>query len=337
MEINILPVKQKFYPGETILGEIQIIPNQKISLENINIEMFLSFSEEWNYLHFNKKIETVNNNQNISIFDLRIKYNILEPKKYTFPFKSKLPDYLLPSFEYFKEKYKAFLRYALIVKIKSSNNEISSKVYIIINSIPKIDNKNLIIEDASLSVKKWGMFNRGQTTLQAFYLTKNYRLSDNIPIEIEINNTNSTMKVEKCEFYFIRKLIFKDKELFIEKYCQEDILIKKEYESIVQKKEKQKFNFNIDLKTINYKDFNYEGIENKQYNPADLLPSLDGNIISCEYSLKIKLKYAHKVPKEYIPTVILPIYIVHKLEKDHIEIIKKESEKIKKNEIKKNL
>ena len=342
MKIKIIPVKQEYYPGETISGKIQIIPDKNTLIEDIEIS--LSFSEEWNYLLSDKKNEKTNNNQCITNFRIGISsflskqkdsHIILEPKEYSFPYKEKLPDYLLPSFEFSQKKFKAFLRYTLQAKIISSNIEASSKIYLIINSIPKIDNK-FLIADASLDVKKWGMFNRGQTSLRAFYLTKNYRLSDIIPIEIEINNINSNLKVEKCVLFFIRKIIFKDKELFVEKYSQEDILIKNKFKSFVNKKEKKTFNFNLDLKTKNFKDFKYEGFENpyknKQYNPVDLMPSLDGVIINCEYSLKIKLKFAHKVPKEDIPTVVMPIYIVHKLDKDHIEKVKKDAEKIKENE-----
>jgi hypothetical protein len=263
MKIKIIPVKQEYYPGETISGKIQIIPDKNTLIEDIEIS--LSFSEEWNYLLSDKKNEKTNNNQCITNFRIGISsflskqkdsHIILEPKEYSFPYKEKLPDYLLPSFEFSQKKLKAFLRYTLKAKIISSNIEASSQIYLIINSIPKIDNK-FLISDASLAVKKWGMFNKGQTSFRAFYLTKNYRLSDIIPIEIEINNTNSNLKVEKCVICFIRKIIFKDKELFVEKYSQEDILIKNKFKSFVNKKEKKTFNFNFDLKTKKFKDFKY--------------------------------------------------------------------------------
>ena len=37
---------------------------------------------------------------------------VLDPKEYTFPFAEKLPDFLLPSFEFPKVKFRAFLRYS---------------------------------------------------------------------------------------------------------------------------------------------------------------------------------------------------------------------------------
>ncbi len=59
----------------------------------------------------------------------------------------------------------------------------------------------------------------------------------------------------------------------------------------------------------------------------DLLPSLNGNIITCEYSLTTQIKYEHII--ENIPQITLPIYIVHKLSDDHLEKAKEEARKLR--------
>ena len=135
---------------------------------------------------------------------------VLDQKEYTFPFEEKLPDFLLPSFEYPKIQWKAFLRYSLCLKAKIGEKNITSSIFIKINSIPRKNDKNFNLK-ASLPIKKWGIFDRGQTTLKALYLTKNYKLTDIIPVEIEIDNTNSKMKVTECKLKFNRKVIFIDK------------------------------------------------------------------------------------------------------------------------------
>ena len=48
MKISILPIKYEFYPGETISGKIHINTKENTYIEDI--EMSLSFSEDWNYL-----------------------------------------------------------------------------------------------------------------------------------------------------------------------------------------------------------------------------------------------------------------------------------------------
>ena len=337
MKIDIIPDKPEFYPGETLSGKIKITPDKKTSIKDI--EMSLYFVEDWNHLRSDNKYETSNNTQCISVFFVGIylflnrpKNSIcyLEPKEYTFPFEEKLPDFLLPSFEFPQNKFRAFLRYTLTAKTVSSDPSASSTIFINISSIPKKDDFN--------SLKKSEIFNKGQSTFKVSYLTKNYKLTDKIPIDIEIDNTNSKMKINECKLRIKRKIIFKDKEDFSDKYTQEEKLIKKEFKIVVNKKEKKDFNFELDLKTINYKDFNYDGFTNPykdKKNYADLIPSFDGNIINCEYSLIVKLKFSSYLPKKETPTIIMPIYIVHKLDNDHIEKAKREVERLKKNEEKK--
>ena len=337
MKIDIIPDKPEFYPGETLSGKIKITPDTKTSIKDIEISLY--FVEDWNHLRSDNKYETSNNTQCISVFFVGIylflnrpKNSIcyLEPKEYTFPFEEKLPDFLLPSFEFPQNKFRAFLRYTLTAKTVSSDPSASSTIFINISSIPKKDDFN--------SLKKSGIFNKGQSTFKVSYLTKNYKLTDKIPIDIEIDNTNSKMKINECKLRLKRKIIFKDKEDFSDKYTQEEKLIKKEFKIVVNKKEKKDFNFELDLKTINYKDFNYDGFTNPykdKKNYADLIPSFDGNIINCEYTLIVKLKFSSYLPKKETPTIIMPIYIVHKLDNDHIEKAKREVERLKKNEEKK--
>ena len=63
------------------------------------------------------------------------------------------------------------------------------------------------------------------------------------------------------------------------------------------------------------------------------MPSLEGNIIHCEYTLLIRLKFSHHMPKEERPTFIMTVYIVHKLDDDHIEKKKKEADRIKEEQL----
>ena len=327
MKIRIFLDKPEYYPGEKLTGIIKVEPFRKSTVKDI--EMHLNLTEEWNHLGLNNKNEIGYKTQRLSVF--YIKMNIflnlpknapivLDPKEYTFPFEEKLPDSLLPSFEFPKKEFRAFLRYSLLAKAKIEDKTITSSIYIKINSIPKKDDKNFNLK-TSLPIRKWGMFNRGQTTLKALYLTKNYKLTDTIPVEIEIDNTNSKMKITECKLKFNRKVIFKDKETFTDKYTDEETLVKKMFKITVNKKDKKSFNFSLDLKPIKYKDFPYVGYDNpyKDTKYGELMPSLDGNIIHCEYSLLIRLKYSHHMPKEERPAFTMTVYIVHKLDDDHIE------------------
>ena len=333
MEIKIIPNKEEYYPGEILSGTIEVTQEKKTSIDAI--EMSLSFQEEWSHLLPDKKIRKETNTQIILTFKLGIKdilddpKIVLDSKKYIFPFKKKLPNNLQPSFEFPQNNNSAFLRY--MIEAKTKPPICSSKTYIIIKSIPKIDKKSLNVE-ASLSLKKWGNFDKGETKLNVAYLTKNYRLSDVIPLEIYIDNTNSKLKVAKCKIQFRRKLIFRDKNLFEDKFTKEDKMLKQKFKCPVNKKEKKQYIFNLDLRKIIYKDYKADGFQNpygnKKFDAVDFIefsPSLDGNIITCEYFLCVKLKYAHTSPKDFVPIVNMPLYIVHKLDDDHIQKAQKEA------------
>ena len=348
MKIHIVPDKTDYYPGEYLKGIIKVIPNRKTYLKDIkDIEMSFFFNEEWNYLTSENKYETQTNTQYLSIFNVGIQLFldepniseiILEPKEYKFPFELKLPDYLLPSFEYPQTKFRAFLRYKLNARPLFPKNSFVSSIFINIKSIPKKDNNNLDLK-TSLPIKKWGLFDKGQTTFKAICLTKNYKITDIIPVEVEIDNINSQIKVNECKLKVNRKIIFRNKDDFSEKYSNEENIIKKVFKSVVPKKGKKNFNFDLDLKEIKNKNCSYNGYTNPYKNIkniADLMPSFDGNIINCEYFLIVKLKFSHLVPKEDRPQSRMPIYIVHKLDEDHIKKAKEKAAKIKEEERKNN-
>ena len=283
MKVNIKLDKNEYYPGEFLTGSVKLEPDEKTSIKDIEMSLYLI--EDWNHLRSDNKYETSNNTQCISVFYIRVHLFLdkstngiidLNKEEYSFPFEEKLPDYLLPSFEFPQNKFRAFLRYTLTAKVVlSTDKSISSTVFLNINSIPQKGND--LKMRSSINKNKWGLINKGQTELKVKYCTQNYKISDKIPVEVEIDNSKSKMKVIECKLKVFRKISFRDKNDFSVKYFQNDNVIRKVFKINVNKKEKKKLNFDIDLKTIDYKDFNYNGFTNtyKDKNIAykDLIPS----------------------------------------------------------------
>ena len=336
MKVNIILDKNEYYPGDYLTGSVKLEPDEKTSIKDIEMSLFLI--EDWNHLRSDKKYETSNNTQCISVFYIRLHLFLdkstngivdLNKEEYSFPFEEKLPDYLLPSFEFPQNKFRAFLRYTLTAKVMlSTDKSISSTVFLNINAIPKKGND--LKTRSSINKNKWGLINKGLTELKVKYFTQNYKISDKIPVEVEIDNSKSKMKVIECKLKVFRKISFRDKNDFSVKYFQNDNVIRNVSKINVNKKEKKKLNFDIDLKTIDYKDFNYNGFTNpyksNNIEYKDLIPSLDGSIIACEYSIETILKFEHRVKKEERPKINFPIYIVHKLSDNHIKEAQKEEE-----------
>ena len=216
MDIKIIPEKTEYIPGEKLSGNIVITPNSPIIIQKLNLELVLK--EEWKNnkddykSKFNKNIQKISNND-INIHKVLNKPENssikLEKKNYNFYFQILVPDYLLPSFEYPAEEYKAYLRYSLNVNITSQNKNFSESKFIKINAIPKKDDENNLNMEAKVSVKRWGFFNMGETNFRASYPTKNYSFSEVIPIEIEIHNI-SCLTVTECKIRFLRRIIFKN-------------------------------------------------------------------------------------------------------------------------------
>ena len=341
MEITIIPDKSEYYPGEILKGKVKLFPESKTSIKDIEISLYLI--EDWNHLRSDKKYETSNNTQCVSLFYVRINlvfikpentFIDLEPREYIFSFEEKLPDYLLPSFEYPQNKFRAFVRYSLTAKVVPDAH-ISNSTFINILSVPKKEDIESLSMGTSLNAKKKGLFKNGETSFKVNYPTKNYKIYDKIPIDVEIDNTNSKMKVTECKFKLMRKITFRDKEDFCDKYFQEDKLIRKVFPVNVNKKEKKNYNFNLDLSEISFKDFNYDGFTDPYKgtkNIKDLIPSIDGNILSCEYTIIVMLKFDSHVKKDERPKIVLPIYIVQKLDNDHIIKAQDEIKRLKINE-----
>jgi len=319
MDIKIIPEKTEYIPGEKLSGNIVITPNSPIIIQKLNLELVLK--EEWKNnkddykSKFNKNIQKISNND-INIHKVLNKPENssikLEKKNYNFYFQILVPDYLLPSFEYPAEEYKAYLRYSLNVNITSQNKNFSESKFIKINAIPKKDDENNLNMEAKVSVKRWGFFNMGETNFRASYPTKNYSFSEVIPIEIEIHNI-SCLTVTECKIRFLRRIIFKNIKNFTEEYNEEEELMIETHEIIVKNNEKKKYYYNINLKNIDFSKYTFENPYNNGKQLSDLMPSLNGNIIICQYSVLVKLNYESSVADNYRPRLVMPVYIINKI------------------------
>jgi hypothetical protein len=315
MEIKIKSEKKEYSPGEILSGNIIIIPTSPIIIKKISLELILI--EDWKQDNYNSG----NNTQQISKFDIDIHKVLgkqensiikLEKKNYEFLFKLLLPEYLLPSFEYPGKECQAYLRYLINVKITTQKSNFSELMLININAIPKNDEKNLNME-SSIDVKTWGFFSQGNAIFRASYPTKNYTFSDIIPIEVEIDNTSSSLAVTECKLRFLRTIILKNIENFSEEYNKEEELMIDIHTIMVKKNEKKKYYYNINLKNIDFSKFTFENPYKNGKQLSDLMPSLDGSIIICQYSVLVRLNYESYVTDCNRPRFLMPVYIINTL------------------------
>ena len=320
--------KIQFFPGETMKGYVYFIPKKNGYIEDIR--MSFKLIENWIFPCELNKTET--NTQTISEFGLNIKRLFPEQlnksiyllaNTYKFPYKFKVPSFLSPSFEYPTQKIRAYLRYSLEAKIKSSEFSGNTSIYIIVKAIKKnnLDSDNNLNVEKSLNIKKWGLIGSGSTILKASYTSKYYKISDIIPLNINIDNSQSKLKVTKCKIDFIRKMTFRDKVNLRNIKIYDDKLIKKKLDWEVKKHEIKNFEYKLYLRELLFSNLTYDGYVQpyKKVNIPilDLMPSIDSGIIKCEYLIKITAYYENFVKKAERPRIFLPINIIHKLEDNY--------------------
>jgi hypothetical protein len=325
--LTIILDKGQFYPGNKIKGNVEFVPDTEIYINDIELCFF--YLENWNHSISDEKEDTCNYKQCLSLFDIGVKKYLpegdnnlirLDPILHLFPFELELPDFLFPSFEYPKHDYRSFLRYSLIAKLKSPYLQLSASKIFFIYSISGKDNNSCTIEN-TFNIKKWGMFGKGITNLKVFLPMKSYRFADDIPIKIDIDNTNGKMKVILVKINLIRKVILKDnKNDFKEKYSTTDKVYKKVYKVSVNSGAKEVFNFKFPLNDIRNDEFSfYDNVNlyNWGRKNSEFMPSIESNIISCQYFIKVTLYYDGFIKKANRPRTIIPISIIHILNNNY--------------------
>ena len=302
--ITIILDNREFHPGQIIKGNIELVPDSQVYINDIELCFF--YIEEWNYSKSETKKDKGNYKQCISLIDVGVNKFLpgddnnlirLDPIMHLFPFELKLPNFLFPSFEYPKHDYKAFLRYTLLAQVKSPNYQLMTSIPIFILSSSKKENQGFS-EENTFNIKKWGMFGKGSTKIKASLPMKYFKFSDNVPVNVEIDNTLGKMKVKLVKINLVRKMILKDNSNdFKVKYSHNDKVMKKVFKVEVRSGAKE--NFDLYNWTRSYSEF---------------IPSIESTILNCQYMIKVTVYFDSFLKKGDRPRIFLPIYIVNKLD-----------------------
>ena len=327
--INIELNKIDYFKGENIAGEIILnVGFAPISFHQINISFYLN--EGW-YYETTSDDSTVlysdENNITLKSFQLNVRELLnknpnqdlitLNQGNYFLPFNYTLSNFISPTCEYYMNGGRGYLRYYLIAELISpysnsnENNEIYKKI-IIVKSQPKILKTPLVYSKES-EVKKWGLFNEGKTILHVTYY-KNYGVFDEmIPITVTVDNTNSDLDVTLIKIVLIRNINFHKCNQKPSFSFKSNVFSLKNNVSI-KKNSKETFNYQINLKDNNLRIIKFYKIDDPYPSNIDLnylLPTVNGNLIRCDYSIKISCEYDSFVTYNNRPRVFLPIYIGH--------------------------
>ena len=324
-------VKNYFYVGEFIKGNIEIYLNSTAIISGILIEIYLS--ENWKVKDgsSDQGSKTMTNGKTVLTYNLDLKRmnkfkmvdnDILLPSGINLiPFNFRFSEELNPSFEYPLPNKRAYLRYNFNVKVNSPYIIGNSSYIICFISRPVIESEKLLTKSINQHVRKWKIFDKGDTVLKISIPENNYKYDSNCIVTIHIDNTKGKASTKVYKMMLMRKIKYKDKSGET-KYKDETDIVSERVRAVVAPGNKETFEYNLNFKEKNTeKKYNYINEINPYYTEMDkidyFMPSIHGTIIECNYEIKISLYFDCFVAYNDRPRIIMPIYIVHQLPLDY--------------------
>ena len=308
MNTFIVDLENKYcFPGESFKGQIKInVPKEDLK----SIKYMIIPSQFW-------QIKTGGNGFNTTV---PVSYKIkLDKLKYEnasklYSMKINIPisrDYL-PCLEYNYKNMHAHVRYELKIFAENINGkEIKREMYILILSKPVLNYKIKITKDVKQSIKNFFFFEKGEVILKVILNDINFKYNSLCEFNIEIDNTKGKLATEEYKVVIIRKLNFSEIIHFKHYEDEKEIFVLKEKAKVNVGEKKSficKFNFEDKDNNDNNKEiYLYKDIADINF----FLPSLEGNVIKCEYELKISLYFENFVDYNHRPRIIIPISVVH--------------------------
>ena len=344
IELKINYEKPFFYAGEPLTGQIIVQNKKSILIQRIFIGIILI--QKWQiigeeYLLDQRKIGTIELDLNkiscLSIVD-GVGYYAMKAGTNKIHIKIKMTEDLDPCFEYPLGNKYAFLRYKLNVKFVSPSIKINSwNFFLRVFSRPNINNKRKCLnKSVSKTLKKWGLFNIGTTTLTVSIPDNNFRYDDsNFKIIIHIDNNNGKETTKEIKVKLTRLIEFYNKNNQI-RDSEEIEIASKNILIAVGPRSKQYLDVSLPLREEDTTKYIYN---DNNPSPYDLImedinyymPTLFSGNITCKYELSVSLNFNCLVPENSLPKITFPIYIVHQSPFEYEMEIQKE--KLLKNSV----
>ena len=272
--------------------------------------------------HNKKIIKYILNLKKLKNFEIIDDNCILFKKgKNIIPFDFLFSNQFKPCFEYPFPPKRAHLRQDFCIKLNSQYSFTESSAYLCIILRPIMTEKKTLNKSINQQIKKWKLFEEGQTKLDVSVSENNYKYDSICKVNILIDNTYGKANAKEYKVKFLRKIEFKDDKGNI-KYNDETIIQRDIVNAYVKSGSKRIFEYNLNLeekssiKRYNYiKEIPPYNIEMNKINYY--MPTIHGKIIYCDYELKISLYFDCFVAKKDRPRIIIPIFIVHQLPLDY--------------------
>ena len=330
IELKIKLKKYIVFPGSKIEGTIELIPKKDIIFKNNEQKILFKLTQFSKYECLTKdntgKIEENSDSKEKLIIDKStVKYfsnNVLN-KNMNIEFNLILPaeeqKEFYPTFEFRKKDICLFVRHLLTIEIPDLKT--SNSTGIIICKLPEKGNVD-ISKDTNISkeeyIKALKIMNRGKLTYQLSIKQFSFSLDEEIPIIFNINSSDLIdLEIKTIEFVLQKKLCVKgllDFQFFNKKE-ERIIMDSRKYEGDVKKK-KLKFAGKLKLNEIpefsekeiqRYTKFDGDFIERDDQRMI-LNPSINTDLFSCEYKIKVNIKFDSYLKREISFGLVIDFY-----------------------------
>ena len=335
LDVKVQFDKPFFFVGESIQGYIILQTEKSAVIEKLFITIYVS--QKWEQfgeipvVHYGKighiKLDL---SKVLSLSDVEGFY-LLKRGKTKIPFKLKIVDDLDPCFEYpLKDKY-AFLRYKFNVSISSISFKQSDFSFNLrIFSRPNIDNKKKCLnKTVSKTLKKWGLFGIGTTTLTVSIPDNNFKYDDtNFKIVIYIDNSQGKETVKEARVKLTRLIEFIGEDNQI-KYNEQIDVVSRNNQIQVLPQDSKYIEVVLPLREEDTRRYVFNG---NNPVPYDLfiddinyyMPTLFSRLLTCKYEISVTLYFDCRVSESSLPKITFPIFIVHQSPIERLLEIQKE-------------
>ena len=316
--------KEFYYESQECKGFVDFHPLTNISFGDILIRMRVM--ECWVFYESEKKTHSEINNQVIleqklnchQFFNLQTGQNIQLPSgTYKIPFSFILPKNLQPSFELPIPNRSAYLRYTLTAELLNSFQKTMTQEFILIKSRPIVIPTD-VRHDNYKKVYNMGFIPRGKSGISLSMVDNNYKINDIIPLTIDINNEDCSLSVNSIKLTLKRHVTFYKKN---EEFPFTVKIYRKSYDVYIQPNFKGTFRYEIQLRDNELKGFVYKRELNpyfKQINDLNLLlPTINSNLIKCDYKLKATSYFDFLTQKGSRPRIEVPLYVTAQLKTEY--------------------
>jgi hypothetical protein len=277
-------------PGCEVTGVVNIQANSSINAMGLYLHLIGKEYTEWEETHTKEVTGSDGSSKSESHTEVyKAKRTVLthslllhhfdgnlEKGQYSIPFALRIPDEILPSFEYNKG-VNAKRYYTIKAKLEENKNLKAQKSYLVVLSLPKyLENAEPAISKSLIHVRNCLCFG-SDTSRVSLNLSKNaYHLADRLDATLIVDQTDCKKRLINIEFSLYRKLRVKNNS-------SRSFIDRKQ----VFKEERVSMSSNLKGSIYTY-DFSFElSVDNDLWQT----PSSESELIECIYEVDARLDY----------------------------------------------